>query len=178
MAMRMRADQVRVGHRLGGAVVTRVQPTLDWGVVRITVEHQPDAGESAQVPDGTFSYLPDDIVDVQRPAPSGAYAGSPAGPATFAGATQAVSPPNHDGGDGAQGRRATTQEVAYRVEYQAVTGDGHIVVRADDSVTTSMVGRAHDLLEQQGIDARIRRIVPLDREPVAGRPAGRVKRLS
>lgn len=176
--MRMRADQVRVGHRLGGAVVTRIQPTLDWGVVRITVERPPDSGD-ALVPDGTFSYLPDDIVDVQRPAPSGAHDGSPAGPATIAATTiPALTPPDDEEDDGAQGRRSTRHEVAYRVEYQAVTGDGHIVVRTDDSVTTSMVGRAHDLLEQQGIDARIRRIVPLDREPLTSRTRGRVKRLS
>jgi hypothetical protein len=58
--MRMRADQVRVGHRLGDAVVTRVRVALDWGPVRITVEPQNTAVE----PVSTFSYLPDDILDV------------------------------------------------------------------------------------------------------------------
>jgi hypothetical protein len=124
--MRLRADQVRVGHRLGNAVVTRVQPTLDWGVVRITVENEPHSA-GAPVPSGTFSYLPDDLLDVQRP-------GS-----------------DLDAGE-------------YRVEYHAVNGDGHIVVRAEDSRTTSLVAHAQDVLQRHGVDARIRRIVPIDRD--------------
>lgn len=168
--MRVRADQVRVGHRLGGAVVTKVRPTLDWGVVRITVE---DAGRPAgpsgagvPVPSGTFSYLPDDIVDVQRDAidPSATGAPRPGGPVsasrTVVGPEERVSPtplrPSSTTRSGAGGG-------LYRVEYLAATGDGHIVVRADATTTTSLVGQALDQLKAEGVDARIRRIVPLDR---------------
>ena len=51
---------------------------------------------------------------------------------------------------------------AYRVEYQAAAGDGHVIVSSDGSTTPSLVVRAHDMLQTQGIDARIRRIVPVD----------------
>jgi hypothetical protein len=178
--MRVRADQVRVGHRLGGAVVTKVRPTLDWGVVRITVEHA-DAPErppeaATPVPSGTFSYLPDDIVDVQREiadqtaepiheptAPVGTAsrtvldpAGAPAAPVSPTPLRPSTTTRRGFGGG------------LYRVEYLASSGDGHIVVRADDSTTTSLVGHALDLLEEKGIEARIRRIVPLDRSRLRG----------
>jgi hypothetical protein len=49
----------------------------------------------------------------------------------------------------------------YRVEYTAACGDGHIVIGADEAaVTPGLVGYARDLLAEQGIEARIRRIVP------------------
>ena len=55
--MRMRADQVREGHRLRGAVVTRVRPVLDAGVVRISVEGaEPD---DTAIANGTFCYRAD-----------------------------------------------------------------------------------------------------------------------
>ncbi len=168
--MRVRADQIRVGHRLGGAVVTKVRPTLDWGVVRITVENasrpvdRPGAG--TPVPSGTFSYLPDDLVDVQRDVtdPAAVPTTQPVGHVgtasrTVVGPEERVHPTPL--------RPSTRSGVGggfYRVEYVSPDGDGHIVVRTDDSATTSLVGHAHMLLRDQGIDARIRRIIPLGRE--------------
>jgi hypothetical protein len=146
--MRVRADQVRVGQRLGNAVVTRVQPTLDWGVVRITVEHEPESS-GVPVPSGTFSYLPDDILDVQRPPASDIERGL--------GADVRVRPARQSRPTRYGGRSPGE----YRVDYQAITGGGHIVVRTEDSRTTSLVGHAQDVLRRRGIDARIRRIVPL-----------------
>jgi hypothetical protein len=52
----------------------------------------------------------------------------------------------------------------YRVEYQAAAGDGHVIVSTAASSTPSLVTHAHDLLQRLGIDARIRRIVPVARE--------------
>lgn len=147
--MRLRADQVRVGHRLGNAVVTRVQPTLDWGVVRITVENEPDSA-GAPVPSGTFSYLPDDLLDVQRPGSD-----LDAGTVDVGARRRRPSGPTRYGGRGPG---------EYRVEYHAVNGDGHIVVRTEDSRTTSLVAHAQDVLQRHGVDARIRRIVPIDRD--------------
>lgn len=74
--MRVRADQVRVGHRLSGARVTKVRPTLDWGIVRITVENAPEPVGPA-IPDGTFSYLPDDLLEVDTAETVEASAGRP-----------------------------------------------------------------------------------------------------
>ena len=68
--MRMRADQVREGHRLRGAVVTRVRPTVDAGVVRISVDN--DTRTESSIATGTFCYRADDILDVDmaaRPRP-------------------------------------------------------------------------------------------------------------
>jgi hypothetical protein len=144
--MRVRADQVRVGHRFGGSVVTRVQPTLDWGVVRITLENVPDPVGLLR-PGGTFSYLPDDLIDVQRP--SSAEGSSADDDVVMAHADRGCPEFSSD---------------AYRVEYQAIEGDGYVVVRAGDS-DACIVDRAAALLREQGIDARIRRIVPLTREP-------------
>ena len=138
--MRMRADQVREGHRLRGAVVTRVRPVLDAGVVRISVEGaEPD---DTAIANGTFCYRADDVLDVE------------------------VAPWSN--GDDvtdarARDRRDDAAERAYRVEYQAPAGDGYLIVHDDSSATPSLVVRAHDLLQMQGIDARIRRIVPVDR---------------
>jgi len=94
---------------------------------------------------GTFCYRADDILDVDmavwtRPAVS-------ARPWTKR-----------------RGRLDESPVRAYRVEYQAASGDGHVIVRSDGSTTPSLVVRAHDLLQTQGIDARIRRIVPVDLE--------------
>jgi hypothetical protein len=52
----------------------------------------------------------------------------------------------------------------YRVEYQAAAGDGHVLVSTAERGTPSLVTYAHDLLLKRGIDARIRRIVPVARE--------------
>jgi hypothetical protein len=141
--MRMRADQVREGNRLKGAVVTRVRPALDAGVVRISVE-KAGAPAGAEIATGTFCYRADDVLDVEVAA--------------------------RPGGDEAREARGSTRdqrddptERAYRVEYQAPAGDGYLIVHDDSSATPSLVVRAHDLLQMQGIDARIRRIVPVDR---------------
>jgi hypothetical protein len=50
---------------------------------------------------------------------------------------------------------------AYRVEYQAASGDGHVIVSTAASGTPSLLTHAVDLLQERGIDARIRRIVPV-----------------
>lgn len=138
--MRMRADQVREGHRLRGAVVTRVRPAGDAGVVRISVDS--DARAESSIATGTFCYRADDVLDVDmaaRPRP----AALPAKPSS-------------------RSRRDDAPVRAYRVEYQAAAGDGHVIVRSDGGSTPSLVVRAHDMLQTQGIDARIRRIVPVD----------------
>lgn len=75
--MRVRADQVRVGQRLCGAEVTRVRPALNWGTVRITVRNATAPG-ARRIPDGTFSYLPDDLVEVEAPEPGPAASSTPA----------------------------------------------------------------------------------------------------
>jgi hypothetical protein len=140
--MRMRADQVREGHRLRGAVVTRVRSAVDAGVVRISV-HNDTRGDSSIAP-GTFCYRADDILDVDMAAK----------PRPFTSAKQRA---------GRRTRPDGSPVRAYRVEYQAAAGDGYLIVRSDGSSTPSLVVRAHDLLQTQGIDARIRRIVPVDR---------------
>ena len=57
--------------------------------------------------------------------------------------------------------RGPIEDRVYRIEYTAPSGDGHIVIGADEAaVTPGLVGYARDLLAQQGIEARIRRIVP------------------
>lgn len=64
-------------------------------------------------------------------------------------------------------RPGAVEDRVYRIEYTAASGDGHIVVGADEAaITAGLVGYARDLLAQQGIEARIRRIVP------GRRPAG------
>ena len=139
--MRMRADQVREGHRLRGAVVTRVRPAVNAGVVRISVDN--DTRTDSSIATGTFCYRADDILDVDmaaRPRP-----------------VVPVTPWARR-----RSRRDDSPVRAYRVEYQAAAGDGHVIVRSDGSTTPSLVVRAHDLLQTQGIDARIRRIVPVD----------------
>ena len=139
--MRMRADQVREGHRLRGAVVTRVRPAVYAGVVRISVDS--DTRTDSPMATGTFCYRADDILDVDmasRPRPA-----VPARPWTKRRSLRDDSPVR-----------------AYRVEYQAASGDGDVIVRSDGSSTPSLVVRAHDMLQTQGIDARIRRIVPVD----------------
>ena len=50
-------------------MVTRVRPTLDWGMVRITVESQDDLSTS-DMPNGTFCYLADDVLEVEASAPA------------------------------------------------------------------------------------------------------------
>jgi hypothetical protein len=65
--MRLRAEQVRAGHRLRGATVTRVRSMLDRGTVRITVEHTDGDPASAAVADGTFGFLANDVLDVDGP---------------------------------------------------------------------------------------------------------------
>jgi hypothetical protein len=58
-------------------------------------------------------------------------------------------------------RPGPLEDRVYRIEYAAPSGDGHIVVGADEAaITAGLVGYARDLLAQQGIEARIRRIVP------------------
>jgi hypothetical protein len=141
--MRMRADQVREGHRLRGAVVTRVRPAADAGVVRISVDN--DTRTDSSMATGTFCYRADDILDVDMAAWT-----RPAVPASS--------------WTKRRGRLDDSPVRAYRVEYQAASGDGHVIVRSDGSTTPSLVVRAHDLLQTQGIDARIRRIVPVDLE--------------
>ena len=137
--MRMRADQVREGNRIRGAVVTRVRPALDAGVVRISVRSAEATGDT-EIANGTFCYRADDVLDVD------------------------VAPwPESADDRAARGVRDAATERAYRVEYQAPAGDGYLIVHDDSSATPSLVVRAHDLLQMQGIDARIRRIVPVDR---------------
>jgi hypothetical protein len=64
--MRLRAEQVRAGHRLGGATVTRVRAMLDRGTVRITVEHPDGDAAPGDLADGTFSFLTGDVLEVDR----------------------------------------------------------------------------------------------------------------
>jgi len=144
--MRMRADQVREGQLLRGAVVTRVRSAADAGVVRISVDSAESAG--AAMATGTFCYRAEDVLDVEVAQP----AGDP-------GVRRARSKRR----DRRDDRRDGSTARAYRVEYQAPAGDGYLIVRDDTSTTPSLVVRAHDLLQMQGIDARIRRIVPVDR---------------
>jgi hypothetical protein len=151
--MRMRADQVREGHRLKGAVVTRVRAAAYAGVVRITVENA-DAPANAAMATGTFCYRSDDVLDVETTARPGPIP-----------ALKARSRSRSGRGD------APTR--TYRVEYQAPAGDGHLIVRDDTSATPSLVVRAHDLLQMQGIDARIRRIVPIEADALASRRSAR-----
>ncbi|MGH3355823.1 MAG: hypothetical protein ACRDOJ_07980, partial [Nocardioidaceae bacterium] len=61
--MKVRADQVRTGQRIRGATVMRVRPALDRGMVRITLKNT-GVIPRQRVPDGTFCYLADDIVEV------------------------------------------------------------------------------------------------------------------
>jgi hypothetical protein len=141
----MRADQVREGHRLRGAVVTRVRTTANAGVVRISVDN--DTRTETSIATGTFCYRADDILDVDmasRPRPA-----SPTKPWSKR-----------------RSRRDDSPVRAYRVEYQAAVGDGHVIVRSDGGTTPSLVVHAHDMLQTQGIDARIRRIVPVDADKV------------
>jgi len=139
--MRMRADQVREGHRLRGAVVTKVRPAVNAGVVRISVDN--DARTESSIATGTFCYRVDDVLDVDM-----ASTPRPLVP------TRPWSR--------RRSRRDDSPARAYRVEYQAAAGDGHVIVRSDGGTTPSLVVRAHDMLQTQGIDARIRRIVPVD----------------
>jgi hypothetical protein len=139
--MRMRADQVREGHRLRGARVTRVRSSLDAGVVRISVDNAEEAGDTAMAT-GTFCYRADDVLDVD------------VAPRTGAGPRRTRSK--------GRSRRDDSAARAYRVEYQAPAGDGYLIVLDDSSTTPSLVVRAHELLRTQGIDARIRRIVPVE----------------
>lgn len=157
--MRMRADQVREGHRLRGAVVTRVRSTLDAGVVRITVDslRPADGSRRAAMATGTFCYRADDVLEVEA-GPTAEMADGHQRPRVR----------------GRSRRSDSAAPRAYRVEYQAPAGDGYLIVRDDSSATPSLVVRAHDLLQRQGIDARIRRIVPVERAPRAdGVAAGR-----
>jgi len=121
--------------------VTRVRPTADAGVVRISVDN--DARAESSIATGTFCYRADDILDVDMAARP-----RPVVPARPWGRRRS--------------RRDDAPVRAYRVEYQAAAGDGHVIVRSDGGGTPSLVVRAHDILQTQGIDARIRRIVPVD----------------
>jgi hypothetical protein len=121
--------------------VTRVRPAVDAGVVRISVDN--DTRSDSTIATGTFCYRADDVLDVDmasRPRPA-----VPVKPWTKL-----------------RSRRYDSPGRAYRVEYQAASGDGHVIVRSEGSTTPSLVVRAHDMLQVQGIDARIRRIVPVD----------------
>jgi hypothetical protein len=141
--MRMRADQVREGQWLRGAVVTRVRPALDAGVVRISVDNA-EAPRDPGIATGTFCYRADDVLDIEEaPLASDGDAGTLRG---------------EDWGE--------PPARSYRVEYQAPAGDGYLIVRADASTTPSLVVRAYELLQTQGIDARIRRIVPVEQSTV------------
>lgn len=64
MTVKMRADQVREGERIGGATVMRVRQTFDPGLVRITVESE---SRTSHIADGTFCFLAGDILEVDRP---------------------------------------------------------------------------------------------------------------
>jgi hypothetical protein len=65
-----------------------------------------------------------------------------------------------------------SQRRAYRVEYQAAAADGYVIVRTGAGATADVVTQAHEQLQRQGIDARIRRIVPIRPATVtAARPA-------
>ena len=57
---------------------------------------------------------------------------------------------------------AVPERGGYRVEYLTADGGGHIVVGPVDR-SVGIVEHAVTLLREQGIDARIRRIVPLRR---------------
>lgn len=76
--MRLRADQVQTGHCIDGALVTRVRPTLDWGMVHITVENA-DNRRPDGIANGTFCFLADDILEVER-SPLAATVGSTSRP--------------------------------------------------------------------------------------------------
>lgn len=52
---------------------------------------------------------------------------------------------------------------SYRVEYLTADGGGHIVLPAGER-TEGIVEHAVALLREQGVDARVRRIVPLRRQ--------------
>jgi hypothetical protein len=75
VTMRMRADQIQTGHCIDGALVTRVRPTLDWGMVHITLENA-DSRRPDGIANGTFCFLADDILEVERSSRS-ATVGSP-----------------------------------------------------------------------------------------------------
>lgn len=49
----------------------------------------------------------------------------------------------------------------YRVDYQAGDDDGHLLLRTVDTSTDRIVTDAADLLHERGIEARIRRIIPV-----------------
>ncbi len=55
----------------------------------------------------------------------------------------------------------TSKQRAYRVEYQAAAADGYVVVQTRAGATADVVTHAHELLQRQGIEVRIRRIVPI-----------------
>ncbi|HWL97773.1 MAG TPA: hypothetical protein VNP20_10520 [Nocardioidaceae bacterium] len=69
--MRVRADQVRAGQRISGAMVTKVRQTLERGTVRLTLENDYDprtlSRSTVGVADGTFCYRSGDILDVESP---------------------------------------------------------------------------------------------------------------
>lgn len=49
----------------------------------------------------------------------------------------------------------------YRVDYQAGAESGHITLRTDAHLTASLATQARALLEARGLEASIRRIVPV-----------------
>ena len=52
-------------------------------------------------------------------------------------------------------------ESLYQVSYETPDGDGRVKLRSQGAPTASLATRAADLLEQRGIDGRIRWIAPL-----------------
>jgi hypothetical protein len=52
-------------------------------------------------------------------------------------------------------------ESVYQVSYETADGDGRVTLRSQGAPTASLATRAADLLEQRGINGRIRWIAPL-----------------
>jgi hypothetical protein len=50
---------------------------------------------------------------------------------------------------------------SYRIHYQTAGGDGHLILPHGPGVAADIVAHAEALLQQRGISARIRRIVPV-----------------
>lgn len=58
-------------------------------------------------------------------------------------------------------RSRSGPESFYQVSYETTDGDGRVELRCRPAPTASLAGRAASLLEQRGIDGRIRWIAPL-----------------
>jgi hypothetical protein len=66
-------------------------------------------------------------------------------------------------------RRRPRQEDVYQVSYETFDGDGRVTLRTRGAPTASLAARAADLLQQEGIDGRIRWIAPLSGVPARAR---------